>query len=175
MQNKRGQELSIGTLVLIVLGIIILVLLILGFSMGWSNLWEKINIFGGGTTLEAVAERCKLVQSNSNVGYCQTFMEVTDGGVKKYINCDYRKIKQGIDNPVICSTDAVKDECKDLLLGKFSKSYADESAFRTNFAKDCSANTFVVNDEQCNSAEYCTSPSWLVFDKTSNQLKLKTS
>ena len=41
--NKRGQGLSITTLILIILGVLILVGLIFGFTMGWNRLlpWLK--------------------------------------------------------------------------------------------------------------------------------------
>ena len=66
MVNKRGQDLSIGTLILIVLGIIVLVLLILGFSMGWSNLWDKINIFGGTSGVGDIVLACKLASTSQD-------------------------------------------------------------------------------------------------------------
>jgi hypothetical protein len=65
-KNKRGQDLSIGTLILIVLGIIVLVLLILGFTMGWGNLWAKINIFGSYATKSDVINACKLAASSQD-------------------------------------------------------------------------------------------------------------
>ena len=55
--NKKGQDLSIGTLILIVLGIVVLVLLILGFTLGWGNLWDRINIFGGGASVGDVTTK----------------------------------------------------------------------------------------------------------------------
>ena len=55
--NNKGQDLSIGTLILIVLGIVVLVLLILGFSMGWGNLWQKIDIFGGTASINDVVTK----------------------------------------------------------------------------------------------------------------------
>jgi len=169
--------LSIGTLILIVLGIIILVLLILGFSMGWSNLWEKINIFGGGTSLEAVAEKCKLAQGD--VGYCQTFVEVKEGGVKRQINCDYRKIRDGIEKPLVCNVNLVKEKCRELLLNKFKRTYDSKTKFNNNFEKDCRATGFIVNDEECNAEEYCSkSTDWLEYKefesgKDNGELKIK--
>jgi hypothetical protein len=42
MFNKRGQELSTGTIILLIIGVIILVLLALGFTSGWSKLFPWI-------------------------------------------------------------------------------------------------------------------------------------
>ena len=38
MQNKKGQGLSTNAIILIVLGVVILVVLIIGFTMGWKNI-----------------------------------------------------------------------------------------------------------------------------------------
>lgn len=37
MDNKRGQGLSVNAIILILLGIAVLVVLILGFTMGWAR------------------------------------------------------------------------------------------------------------------------------------------
>jgi hypothetical protein len=44
VMNKKGQELTLGTIILIVLGVVVLVFLIYGFSTGWTNLWDKLGI-----------------------------------------------------------------------------------------------------------------------------------
>ena len=47
MKNKKGQDLSTSTIILLVLGVIILVILIIGFSTGWSffkNLISPTNV-----------------------------------------------------------------------------------------------------------------------------------
>jgi hypothetical protein len=81
-KNKRGQDLSIGTLILIVLGIIVLVLLILGFTMGWDNLWGKINIFGGSTTRSDVVNACKLAASSQDTyTFCSKTFEIKEKDV----------------------------------------------------------------------------------------------
>jgi hypothetical protein len=38
MLNKRGQGLSTNAIVLIVLGVVVLVILIIGFTIGWGNI-----------------------------------------------------------------------------------------------------------------------------------------
>ena len=88
--NKKAQDLSIGTLILIVLGIVVLVLLILGFSLGWSNLWEKINIFQGGSSLESVIQACNIaVASNS-----------------QYINCQDSRISSSLSGQIQCTRES---------------------------------------------------------------------
>ena len=69
MHNKRGQELSIGTTILIALGIILLVLLVLGFSIGWENLFSKIGIFQGSDLSAMVAAFKGAVASESKASF----------------------------------------------------------------------------------------------------------
>lgn len=101
--NKKGQDLSIGTLILIVLGIVVLVLLILGFSLGWSNLWDKVNIFGGGASIADVVTRCNLeITSNNGFGYCQKFDKVKVSGQVEYVNCQDPRVEDQLDNKLSC-------------------------------------------------------------------------
>jgi hypothetical protein len=47
MQNKRGQGLSTNAIILIILGVLVLAVLIVGFTMGWKTIapWlEKDNV-----------------------------------------------------------------------------------------------------------------------------------
>ena len=57
--DKKGQELTLGTIVLIVLGIAVLVFLIFGFTTGWGQLWSKIGAFGSDSNVEDVKLDCK--------------------------------------------------------------------------------------------------------------------
>ena len=123
--GKKGQDLSIGTLILIVLGIIVLVLLILGFSMGWSNLWAKINIFGGGgkSDISAMVTACNLaVISNSVYDYCNDFKEVNVDGKKEWVNCEDSRVASGVDTKLTCpngdENSRVKEKCISLMESK---------------------------------------------------------
>ncbi len=121
--NKHGQDLSIGTLILIVLGIVVLVLLILGFSLGWSNLWEKINIFQGGSSIESVVQACKIaVSSQATYSYCNTFHKIKIEGVTDYVNCLDSRVQQGLGDKLDCGTlDTRSDYCGKLKLGDEQK------------------------------------------------------
>src|SRR3989344_7508881 len=57
MVNKRGQGLSINALILIVLGIFILVTLIAGFTLGWSQLKSYLGF--SGNNADAIISQCK--------------------------------------------------------------------------------------------------------------------
>lgn len=58
--NKKGAEMAIGTLVVIILSILVLVLIAFGFGMGWRNLWDKISgTFGGGVNVDSLKQACE--------------------------------------------------------------------------------------------------------------------
>ena len=59
--NKKGAEMTIGTIVMIILALVVLVVIIYGFSTGWSNLWENIIGFGGGkVNVQTVVQSCQI-------------------------------------------------------------------------------------------------------------------
>lgn len=98
-RGKRAQGLSITALVLIVIGIVILVLLILGFTIGWDKLLKKFGIFAS-TTLADVAQRCNIdAQSRNAVSYCTKFDKIDDpSGEDHYINCLYPDVLNSLSN-----------------------------------------------------------------------------
>jgi|SRR3989344_8336832 len=110
MTNKRGQDLSIGTLILIVLGIIVLVLLILGFSMGWSNLWEKINIFGGSSSVGDIATACQLaLTSQDKYTLCEKTWKVKIDKEEKVLYCSHSLVKSSLE-PFSCTTPQIQNQ-----------------------------------------------------------------
>ena len=60
MKGKKGAETTIGTIVTIILAVIVLIFVIAGFTMGWSNLMGKIKtIMGsGGESIDAAVFAC---------------------------------------------------------------------------------------------------------------------
>jgi len=78
--NKKGSEMTIGTLVVIVLAIIVLVVLALGFTTGWNSLWSKISPYlgggGGGSNVASAKQACEIlcdsgqVDAGSKEEYC---------------------------------------------------------------------------------------------------------
>ena len=83
--NKKGQDLSIGTLILIVLGIVVLVVLILGFSLGWSNLFSKIGITTG-SDLSAMVAACKVAAASESQA---SFWRVSSVRILDLVNFRY--------------------------------------------------------------------------------------
>lgn len=65
--NKKGQELSTNTIILIILGLAILVVLILGFSTGWKFFKNIISP----TNVDSVIEECGSVCGlNQKYSFC---------------------------------------------------------------------------------------------------------
>jgi hypothetical protein len=63
--NKRGQELTLGTIILIVLGVVVLIFLIYGFSTGWTNLWDRVtNYAGGKSNFDTINNACTIACSS---------------------------------------------------------------------------------------------------------------
>lgn len=99
--NKRGQDLTIGTLILIVLGVVVLVLLIIGFTKGWDFIFGKFDI-APGQDLQAVQKSCELsAQADLRIDYC-TFKEIEFQGETEYVNCIDPRI--GVSSSIDCSS-----------------------------------------------------------------------
>lgn len=77
MINKKAQGMSISTIILLILGLVILVVLILGFTIGWKNM---IPWLGGGNNLGTVQSACSLSCSkNVEYDFCSVKRDVRDG------------------------------------------------------------------------------------------------
>ena len=82
MINKKAQGLSTSTIILLVLGIIILVVLVLGFRSGWKPLSE---LMGGKNNLDTIATSCNSAcTTSSKYNYCSVMKEVKDGKNPKF-------------------------------------------------------------------------------------------
>lgn len=85
---KKG-EMTITTIIAIVLAVVILVFLIYGFSTGWGNFWSRVNIFGGGkANVNDVAQACLMACQNQDAyGFCNMERTITleDGSKVSYI------------------------------------------------------------------------------------------
>ncbi|MFA5061255.1 MAG: hypothetical protein WC494_02990 [Candidatus Pacearchaeota archaeon] len=65
--DKKGQELTLGTIILIVLGVVVLIFLIYGFSTGWGNLWQRVTGLGGGkVNVDTIRTACVLACEQGN-------------------------------------------------------------------------------------------------------------
>ncbi len=88
--NKRGAELTIGTLVIIVLAVIVLVVLVVGFTSGWGDLWANISqFFGAGANIDTVVSACNtacLTQGKN--AFCTQNREVKLDNKKYKFTCN---------------------------------------------------------------------------------------
>ena len=77
VKGKKGAEMTIGTLVIIVLAIIVLVVLALGFGAGWSNLWGKITGYFSPVNVDSVKQSCQYAcTTKSSYDYCDRTRDV---------------------------------------------------------------------------------------------------
>lgn len=66
--NKRGQELSVNTLILIIIGVLVLVFLVVGFAIGWKKIFPFI---APENNVKEVADKCNLACNTQDVyNYC---------------------------------------------------------------------------------------------------------
>lgn len=128
MDNKRGQGLTIGTLILIILGIAVLVVLIVGFTQGFGFITDLFRF--GPSDLEQVTQACVgYVRGGLYNDYCKTFRELNIGESKQFVNCQNPEIEIGVEadvNVLNCGSRFGSDDfgsasnsgnwyCKDLL------------------------------------------------------------
>ncbi len=67
MQNKRGQELSTSTIILIILGLAVLVILVIGFTVGW----QKILPWLSSNNVDTIVNQCQAACTTANAyGFC---------------------------------------------------------------------------------------------------------
>ncbi len=88
--NKKGQSegMGLGTILAIIVGGAALVLIILGFSIGWGNI---LNIFSyAPDDLSKAAGFCKTYteQDLLALDYCK-YRELNIDDQKQWVNCDY--------------------------------------------------------------------------------------
>lgn len=65
--NKRGQGLSINAIILIILAVVVLVMLILGFTIGWGKILPFVSTNNVGTISTACQASCNL---NNQYDFC---------------------------------------------------------------------------------------------------------
>jgi len=84
MDNKRGQEMSTTAIILIILGVIVLVVLILGFTIGWNKLFPWLSSNNVGSIVSSCDVACS---TGDKFGFCSTTRELNDGTSKITSDC----------------------------------------------------------------------------------------
>jgi len=88
--NKRGQGLSTNAIILIILGVVVLVVLIAGFSIGWGALKDRL--IGTKSNVDTISQACVTACSTNSVyDYCNMKRELRDedGKALKNVTCYY--------------------------------------------------------------------------------------
>ncbi len=89
--SKKAQGLSINTIVLLILAVLVLVLVIAGFAMGWENLWSLVR--GTASTksnVDFVVNSCSLQCASQQVNeFCNTKKNVKGGESLGIPTADY--------------------------------------------------------------------------------------
>ena len=81
IKNRRGQGLSTNAIILIILGVIILVILIAGFTLGWNKLLPLIST----NNIDTIKTSCGIACSTESAfDYCSVEREVKDGTNDKF-------------------------------------------------------------------------------------------
>ena len=102
MKNKRGQGLSTNAIVLIILAVVVLVILILGFTLGW----DKIAPFLQKNNVENIKTSCTVAcTTESSYDFCTLGRTLKAGGDEVFGTCSNLSILDyGIaDCPGLCS------------------------------------------------------------------------
>jgi hypothetical protein len=67
MLNKRGQGLQVSTIILMVLGVVVLILLALGFALGFEKILPWLSVSNVDTVVNQCQSACGI---NSVYGFC---------------------------------------------------------------------------------------------------------
>ncbi len=86
MKDKRGQGLSTNAIILIILGVVVLVVLIVGFTVGWARLLPFVST----NNIDTIKTSCGIACSTSSAfDYCSVEREVKDGTNDKFSETCY--------------------------------------------------------------------------------------
>jgi len=103
IRNKKGAE-TLTLIIWIALGLVIFVFLMVGLTTGWTNLWNKLQLYmGGGSNVADLKQVCGLAcDSKNNDDFCLTERTVKTSGGEKLtgLSCaDYVSIPEvGVDS-----------------------------------------------------------------------------
>jgi len=105
--NERGQGMSINVIVMIILAVVVLVFLVYGFTVGWTNLFDNLGNFGGGeSNVQTIIQACGIACStNSQFDYNTLMRDVKFG--------DGNKVKASCENLESPRASVSADHCED--------------------------------------------------------------
>jgi uncharacterized protein (UPF0333 family) len=130
--NNKGQEgITLGTLLLIVLGVVVVVIIIVGATQGFGTFFDLFNQ-APGKSLEVAVQSCALAAQNSlKTDYCVDLKKVEINGEEQYVTCKWLGDNNYLEDKI--------SDCKPLVL--------DEKAFCVNekLKKDVKVNGVACN------------------------------
>ena len=90
--NRRGQELSTNAIIMIIIGIIVLVVLVLGFTIGWNRLLP----FVSSNNIENIKTACSTACATANTyDFCTLPRSINDGANDKFSETCYNLVNDG--------------------------------------------------------------------------------
>ncbi len=140
--NKKAQGLSVTTIILVILGIIVLVILVLGFTVGWSKMKSWIV---SSNNVDTIVNQCDIACSmGQTYGFCSEKRELkTEDETLKDTTCYVlakKKTQYGI------------KECPAIKCGfyddlKSAKAECSEEGETINYIDDLKIESYVCNAE----------------------------
>lgn len=83
MNSKGDSNMTLGTILSIVLGLAVVVVLIWGFSVGWGNLWDKVTGRVSSSNVDAIISGCQLACDTGAIDdYCNVKRTVKFGDAR---------------------------------------------------------------------------------------------
>lgn len=123
--GKKGQEgVSLGTLLLLILGIVVVVVLIIGFTQGFDFIFGKFRLLPG-QSLQTVVESCNVAANlDLKADLCEQFKKIKIDSNDEYLNCKDDRVKRNMKEELqskvdsLCGdTDYAKTQCESLIKG----------------------------------------------------------
>ncbi|MBR9704607.1 hypothetical protein GOV12_04290 [Candidatus Pacearchaeota archaeon] len=97
--NKRGAEMAIGTIIVIILALVVLVVVIYGFTVGWGNLWQRITGFAPKADVSTHVQSCQLsCTTEAKADYCKKRNVLFEENGKRvsFKSCEDLQAQRGI-------------------------------------------------------------------------------
>jgi hypothetical protein len=121
-KNRRGQDISISTIILIVLGLAVLVLLIIGFTQGWSSIAPWLS----GDNVDNLVSQCQAsCATGGTYAFCNSPKDLKTDNLKlSGVTCYYlakQKPEYGIAECPSVTCDVIFTECGEKDNGKVSQ------------------------------------------------------
>lgn len=83
--DKRAQGLSTNAIILIVLGVFVLAIMIMGFTVGWG----KLVPFLSSENVDSVVNGCEVACTTQSIfGYCSKPLKLNDGIIELEDTCE---------------------------------------------------------------------------------------